>query len=230
MKIFLVMSLLLTLGFCSCFTNTGMEYKAKDLKGDPLIIDAADELILLTIYRSDCSACDLLLEHPAFENFDAKKVNIDLLENDNNKLLSQVFWIQAFPSTYFITKDYDIIGITEGPTEFVKYADSICNSKIKFENIGMREIEKDSVLPLLSYSLKALRYCQEENIAAAKNNALLSLRRGSYFFNNYLLYKIYQAENKTDSVNFYKRRALRHSHHVNDYIYDDLIIELNKSS
>lgn len=205
--------------------------KADSASVNPLenvsVVEIDTCLVLLTVHRSDCSACGLLFEDSVYINYKLRKINVDMVENNDSKLLAQVLWNSAFPSAYFINSDYEIIGITQGPIEFEEHADSICKFKTRFHDLHMIRAEKDSVLSMLSYSLKALREYSKQNIAQAKKDARLSLRKGSYFFNNYLLYKIYEGENKTDSMNYYRRGALEHNRHINIHLYDNLIEELN---
>lgn len=88
-------------------------------------------------------------------------------------------------------------------------------------------MEKDSILEMLSYSLKAFQAIKTRDVPQAKVNAFHSLQKGPYFFNNYLLYLAYTIEDKPDSAHIYKTKALRiGSHGNNPYIYDNLIINM----
>ena len=188
-------------------------------------------VIVLSLHQQNCDACDYTLQDSNFLKNNLPKINLDIMENRDNKLISQALWNYALPTNYFINANYEIIGITLGIKEFVKYADSICKFNIRYHNNEMvrYKVEKDSILPLLSYSLKALHSYSCGKMTEAKTQALASLQRGSYFFSNYLLYKIYKGENQKDSIEFYKKAALRHNEPVDNYIYNDLIDELNET-
>jgi len=223
----IIIRIILYSSILSVLFGCGQKSDNKNLQNDISVVEIDTSLVLLTIKMQDCDACNLFFDLPYFKNYNLKKINIDIMENYNNRILSQALWTKAFPTTYFINSEYEILGITEGPIEFESHADSICNFNTGFENIEMDNIKKDSVLFVLSHSLKALRNYSDNNMLDAKKNVLLSISKGSYFFNNYLLYRIYEIENQKDSMAYYKRNALKHSHHVNHYIYDTLIEELN---
>lgn len=81
---------------------------------------------------------------------------------------------------------------------------------------------------MLTYSFQALLNYWKEDYVGMKTKARTSLDKGSYFFNNYLMYLYYKNENKRDSVLWYKKRALRQSGQVNSFIYCDLIEKLKQ--
>lgn len=155
------------------------------------------------------------------------------IQNDSiGKLFGQALWNTNFPTVYAITRNYDILGIMQG-NQFYEQADSILHFNKKFENIHMEEyynIEKDSILPLLSFSLKATRCYVLKDFQRAKVFARQSIEKGSFFFNNYLLYKIYLQENNLDSARHYKEILLNQNCDVNHYVYPDLIEELHENN
>lgn len=186
-------------------------------------------IIVLTIYQSDCDICYTLLEDSIYTTNRIPKINLDVTENGtNNKRIAQALWNYGFPTSYFIDSNYNIIGITQGIDEFAKYTDSICNFNVRYHDneIVHFGIQHDSVLSLLSNSLKSLYAYSHGQMQKAKEYALLSLRSGTYFFNNYILYNIYESESQKDSAQYYKRAALKHNSSVDQYMYHDLIDDL----
>ena len=192
------------------------------------IIPIDSGLVLLTIIQKDCIPCNILLMHPYYKKYPQHKIIIDIEEKHENKLLAQSLWNVSFPIVYFITSDYNIIGITQGYKEFVQYADSIAlyNKRFSRVPIELRGIKKEKTLSTLSYSLKALNSYQSKDWKMAKLYAQQSLAQGSFIFNNYLLYKIYEHENQSDSMRFYKEKAYQLSLHESIYLYYEIIEQL----
>lgn len=189
-------------------------------------------VVLVTFLYPECNPCQQLLKNPAYQKCKLKKIELDIQHDSISKLFGQALWNTNFPTVYVITKNYDILGIMQG-NQFYEQADSILSFNKQFEDIHMEEfynIHKDSILSLLSLSLKATRHYVLKDYQRAKELARQSLNKGSFFFNNYLLYKIYQQENNHDSTQHYKTILLNNNNEINHYIYPDLIQELHENN
>ena len=173
-----------------------------------------------------------MLESNLYQNCKLEKKIINVQEDSISHFIGQALWNTNFPTVYFLTRDYNIQAITIG-NQFYEQVDSILCFNKQFEKTNMEHyhsINKDSILPLLSHSLKAARYYIEKDYIRAKEYILQSRAKGSYFFNNYLLYKIYQLEQKNDSAQLYKTEALTHTHKMNQFMYANLIQELHENN
>jgi hypothetical protein len=200
------------------------------------VLDSVDSLFtiektaLLTIGRSDCDVCDYLIGSDYYKALMFGKKYFDILASDENKLLSQALYTYSFPSVYVINSEYEILGVVCGAKNFGKVVDAVCqnNEKIYDEYFNIKNIDKNLLPKMIAYSLRSLRNYVDGDIEQMKKNAEASLSKGSYFFNNYLLYLAYKKEKNTDSMRKYKKNALKHADGINAYIYDNLIEELKK--
>lgn len=215
------------------YTILGCSSRPSQLSQQKLSITNIDtNVVLVTFLYQGCSPCQQLLRSQAYQDCKLQKIELDIQHDSIGKLFGQALWNTNFPTVYVITKDYDILGIMQGD-QFYEQADSILYFNKQFENIHMEEyynIQKDSILPLLSLSLKATRYYMLKDYQHAKEFARQSLEKGSFFFNNYLLYKIYQQENHHDSTQYYKTVLLCQDSDVNHYVYPNLIQELHENN
>lgn len=185
--------------------------------------------ILLIITAKGCDICDIIFDTEYYKNLPFGKTSIDIMTESNHRLLAQALYTKGFPTGYLINSKFEIIGITEGTVFFEKQLDSILLDRKNIFDFSIKGVDSDSIPSMLSYSLKSLKNYWEGDIASMKNYAIESREKGSYFFNNYLLYLAYKDENKRDSMSYYKHEALKHSHNINAYMYDDLIVELTEN-
>lgn len=212
---------------CLCTASCSMRSKTQDNGFEP----KDSSLVLLTLVYEGCNPCEQLLSSSVYQNCKLEKKIMNIQQDFKSRFIGQALWNTNFPTVYFITRNYDIKAITLG-NQFYAQVDSILHFNKQFEATYMErhhKIDKDSILPLLSCSLKAVHFYMKQDYKQAKQSILQSLTKGSYFFNNYLLYKIYNIEQQTDSANLYKIEALKHTHEMNQFIYANLIQELHEN-
>lgn len=90
-------------------------------------------------------------------------------------------------------------------------------------------VKKEAILPLLTHSYKALLAYLKKDYEQTTIEAKLSLEQGSSFFCNYLLYKVYDTKQLSDSAFYYKKKALTHQSDADLFLYSDLIEELHEN-
>lgn len=185
---------------------------------------------LVTLGYGDCQICDELLDRDFYKDLNEPKCYLDITRSLNNRFLSQALYAKGFPTTYVINDQYEILGAIRGVNDFQNQLDSILCFQQPVCDIVIHNIVKDSTLIMLTDSFQALLCYWKRDFTGMKVKTIESLEKGSYFFNNYLMYLVYKEENKTDSVALYRAKALRHGAHVNSFIYSDLIDELKNES
>ena len=192
------------------------------------LFTAHNSVCILTLGYDDCQICNELLNRDFYKDLNEPKCYLDVTRSSTNNLLSQALYAKGFPTTYVINDQYEILGAIRGIRDFQMLLDSILYFQQPVCDVSIHGIDKEQTLALLTDSFQALLNYWRGNSAEMKSITLKSFEKGSYFFNNYLMYLVYKNENKTDSVLLYKNRALRESTHVNSFIYNDLIEELNR--
>lgn len=185
-----------------------------------------ESLLMLTIGYGECGMCDILLGSDMYLNTPFVKYHIDVTKNDNNKLLSQALYITGFPTTVVMDRELDLRGIISGMAKWREQMDSICHLNHPMYGISVENIPQDSLPEMLSFSLKALFSYWKHDMDKTEYYAQSSLAKGSYFFNNYLLYRVAIEKENFRKANEYRQSALRHSKHVNAVLYENLIQEL----
>lgn len=207
--------------------KTGEEFNLQMLDS---LLKIDGEIMMLTIGTNGCDMCDILQQDDYYRMLNVGKLFIYMEDHPKNKLLAQILHPRAVPATYVIDKEYNLKGSIMGLANFQALLDSILHLKEEVFYIKPGDFEgvsNNSVPAMLSYSLKSLLAYWNHDTKSMKHNAQQSLKRGSYFFNNYLLYIAHKEENSIDSMRFYKKSALKYSTHgANPYLYEDLIVEL----
>lgn len=189
-----------------------------------------NNISIITLGYGDCEICDELLNKDFYKDLNEPKCYLDITKSSNNRLLSQALYAKGFPTTYVINNQYEILGAIRGVYAFRTLLDSVLYLQQSICDVSIHNIDKDMTLAMLSDSFQALLNYWKGDFAGMKTKTLRSFEKGSYFFNNYLMYLVYKEENKTDSVVLYKERAFREGKHVNSFIYSDLIEELKNAS
>jgi len=184
------------------------------------------DYIFLSIGRKDCDICQKIITSDYYQKLPLGKVYIDILENNFNRLLSQAMYTYGFPTNYIINSELELLGFNIGAKDINSNIDSIYMFGIRKFNDSILDIDNTHLLDMLTFSLKSLMCYWEKDIIMAEKYALESLSKGSYFFNNYMLYLISKKNNDKLSMIVYKKNALFHTNGVNKYIYEDLINEL----
>ncbi len=183
-------------------------------------------LVIITISSEDCHLCNTLQNDTCYQQLKEGKLYFNIKEYPNNNLLAQALHTEGFPTSYIINSNYNVVGVVEGIKDFSARMDSALNQKWDINGVSLRGVSKEALPAMLSYSLKSLVSYWKSDMQKTKEYAKLSLNKGSYFFNNYILYLVYKEDRRKDSTRYYRNRALEHSDHVNAYIYEDLITEL----
>ena len=191
--------------------------------------NSCTDTCLLTIGYGDCDLCKTLIESDYYKGLPYSKSYIDMTLSDTNRLLSQALYTKSFPTTYIIGPNFEILGNVEGTYSFKYKSEDILFKHQPYSDIEIHGVKQDSVLPMMSFSLRALASLWNNQMEEMKTYAELSLKKGSYFFNNYLLYSFYRDKNRQDSASIYRRTALRYNQHVNVYIYENLIDSLQNN-
>ena len=197
---------------------------AVDLLSD--LQQISEDTVLLTIGYGDCHLCQELVESEYYGGLDYPKKYMDITLNDTNRIVGQALYAKSFPTTYIIAPNLEVLGNIEGTYSFPYKSEGILSYHHPCSDIEIHGVGQDSVLSLMSCSLRALASLWDNRLEDMRTYALHSLEKGSYFFNNYLLYHYYRIHFQRDSAFFYRRKALRHNHHVNTYIYENLIDSL----
>ena len=191
--------------------------------------NSCTDTCLLTIGYGDCDLCKALIEGDYYKGLPYSKSYIDMTLSDTNRFLSQALYTKSFPTTYIIGPNLEILGNVEGTYSFNYKSEDILFKHKPYSDIEIHGVEQDSVLPMMGLSLRALASLWNNQAEEMKTYAELSLKKGSYFFNNYLLYSFYRDKNRQDSASIYRRTALRYNQHVNVYIYENLIDSLQNN-
>lgn len=199
--------------------------KLSDLSFLDSIHDNSSKFTLLTMIYGDCGTCNQVLDDTIYKQLPIKKVVFNVTEDVRAKLLSQILYAYGFPINYLFSGNTDLHSTFVGVPELFNNIDSVLTSGRHFYNDSINGVSRDSTQEMISYSLKAINSLKAHDLSGLKNNAQISLRKGSYFFNNYLLYLAYKIEDENlDSMRYYHTRALRHAAHGPDpHIYDNLI-------
>lgn len=72
------------------------------------------DIKLVTIIDEGCSPCELLLYDSIYVHCNLSKTVYDIEKTSTNRLLGQALWNVGFPTTYFVTPNNEIVGITQG--------------------------------------------------------------------------------------------------------------------
>ena len=194
---------------------------------DSLVKTDAD-FIMLTIGHRDCKVCQKLKFSKKMAKIRLVQEYFDITLHANNKLLGQALSVKGFPSTYVFDKNLQIRGGVSGMINRETRLRSACESSNVVFDLSVEEVDKSKLSGMLSNTFRSLLNYWEGDIEEAKTYALNSLSYGSYFFNNYLLFLIYEMENDNEKMLFYREQALQYTSSTNKIIYEDLIRQLEK--
>ena len=172
--------------------------------------------ILLIIGAKDCILCNMLID--SLYNCSIIQYYIDMDYCDINFLVHQTLRTSGFPTTYVLNNEYRIVGEVKGLRDFGKrFSEVMISTNNHQENAN----------EMLNWSFKALLAYLEDDFENMRGNAVNSLKYGSYFFNNYLLY-LYEIRNGVEaSGDYYKTAALNSLEGADFYIYENLIREID---
>lgn len=191
---------------------------------------ANNKYVLLTLAFGNCSVCDIFLSNKIPDKFPVGRYYIDATYNNNNMLVLQSLYFTGFPFSYVIDQNYNIIGSIQGLAYFKERLDSIIYGQQKLQPKTIPGIPKDKTYFVLSNSFKGLLSYLENNNEDMKKYAEVSLSGGSFIFNNYLLYKYYKNLNCADSVYYYRNKIISNITHIEAFIYESLLTEIDPSN
>lgn len=193
-------------------------------------LTGTNDYVMLIMGADSCNMCDFVYIMPVINNYPVSKYFLKKDYHDNNLLLSQALHTTGFPTSYFLNQDYEIEGM------IMNHIDNLDGDlhKILIEKqaicpVSIHGIKDNNVLPMLSFSLKSAICYLQSDFDGVKRNARMSLDYGEYFFNNYMLYSYYKNHVNTDSVDYYKEKALNCLHGGDFIIYKNLIEELEET-
>lgn len=202
-------------------SNTGF-FSIKTL--DSLMTE--NDYVLLTIAFGDCNVCELFRSSTIPDNYPLSRYYIDATHHKNNRLIFQSLYFTGFPLSYIIDQNYNIMGCIRGLAHLNERLDSIVYGQYPLQPQIITGVPKNRTYFVLSNSFKSLLSYFRKNDEDMKKYAEASLSEGSFFFNNYLMYKYYEKTNLTDSLNYYKSRILNNITDRDAIIYEDLLTEI----
>lgn len=188
---------------------------------------ASNEYVLLTLAFGDCSVCDTFLSTKIPEQFPVARYYIDATHDNNNMLVLQSLYFTGFPLSYVIDQNRNIIGSIKGLVCLRERLDSIVYGQHQIQPETIPGVPKEKTFTMLSNSFKGLLSYMGNNHEEMKKQAKASLSEGSFFFNNYLMYKYYDNVNCVDSVNHYKKKILKNITTLEAFVYENLLTELD---
>ncbi len=151
-----------------------------------------NDYVLLTIAFGDCSVCNIFQSNIIPDNYPVARYYIDATYHKKNMLVLQSLYFTGFPLSYIIDQDYNAIGCIQGLARLNERMDSIIYRQYKLQPHLIPNISKDKTYFALSNSFKSLLSHFRANDKDMKKFAEKSLSAGSFFFNNYLMYKYYE--------------------------------------
>ena len=182
------------------------------------------EYYALVITKAGCSSCDILYNNINWEQYDLSYYFINIDYHLNNRLIAQSLRNISFPTTYIINKNHDILGIISAIPDFEQRLNDILSNKIVPRVSALEEHGVKNAFDMIQLSYKGVWALLDNNMSAVYDNSHFSLKRGSYFFNNYLLYEYHTAKHSLDSAQFYKKTALFNIYDFADIaLYNDII-------
>jgi hypothetical protein len=179
---------------------------------------------LLIIGINDCDLCQkpIMIQIP--DSYHVAKYYIDIKFHKNNLIFSQALYTRGFPTSYIIDKNYNILGIINGSTNYLNKIDSILIHNKKLCPLQIDgDVKGTNVITVLSYSFKAIMAYFNNDYNKVYALSLRSKTYGSFFFNNYMLYSYFKNKGHSDSILFYRKQILKYNNHVNRYIFKSLI-------
>ena len=179
---------------------------------------------LLIIGINDCDLCQTpkMIQIP--DSFHVTKYYFDIKFHKNNLIFSQALYTKGFPTSYIIDKNYNVLGIINGSTNYLNKIDSIIIHNHKLCPLQIDgNVKSTNVITVLSYSVKTIMAYFKNDYDKVYALSLRSKTYGSYFFNNYMLYSYFKNKGNSDSILFYRKQTLKYNNHVNKYIFKSLI-------
>ena len=188
---------------------------------------SSTDYIIFTIGHSDCSICKDISNELVNRKLNALCYYFDVTKHPNNQLLSQALCTKYFPTTYILDNRMNLVGIVLGNRDREKKILETCSTKTNHASIKIEEVENNHLIQLLSYSLHALFYEVKKEEDNLEKYARKSLEKGDYFFNNYLMFRVFTKKQDQDSIQKYREKTLQYAKYGNRILYKDLIDSLN---
>jgi hypothetical protein len=122
----------------------------------------------------------------------------------HNQLLSQALCTKYFPTTYILDNRMNLMGIVLGNRDREKKILKTCFTRTNHARIKIEDVGEEHVMQLLSYSLHALFCGIKKEVDSLEKYARKSLEKGDYFFNNYLMFRVFTKKQDQDSIRKYR--------------------------
>lgn len=206
------------------------------ISGDLIICDEDlenlsfnEEYSILIVGYDGCAPCDSIKKEFQLPiNVSASAFYLDIVHSGKHLLIAQALRTMGFPTIYIINQNYVIIGIIPGLKDWDAKLNSVVNGGTKIIEYDMEGNNTDQLSLMLGFSLRSLLASFDNNEVSRRQYVRLSLEHGSYFFNNWLLYRFYLDENNVDSAQYYKNLTLNFASGVDLFVYEDIIEDMNE--
>jgi hypothetical protein len=188
---------------------------------------SSTDYIIFTIGHCDCSICKDISNDLVNRKLNALCYYFDVTKHAHNQLLSQALCTKYFPTTYILDNRMNLMGIVLGNRDREKKILKTCFTRTNHARIKIEDVGEEQVMQLLSYSLHALFCGIKKEVDSLEKYARKSLEKGDYFFNNYLMFRVFTKKQDQDSIRKYREKTLQYAKYGNRILYKDLIDSLN---
>lgn len=183
--------------------------------------------VILTIGSTECDMCKILKPRLIADSLHTSHYSIEVEKHKDNQLIAQALRVRGFPTSYVIDQNYNVLGVIRGLAHFEERLSDIINQHDAVYVDTIPNVDVQNTLPMLSHAFKSLLAYHNSDKQEMYAQAHSSLSRGSYFFNNYLLYSYHSNLNNQDSAGYYRNKALTYAQDVDVKIYESLIEEFD---
>lgn len=187
---------------------------------------AHHDYVLLTIGFGECQMCDVFRKMKTPKRFPLGRYYIDALDDEKNMLVFQSLYFSGFPLSYVMGRDYQIIGFVKGCVDFWKRLDALLANGSDVLCDSLPGVDKGRTLEVLSDSFRGMLHFWGNDYDKMQMFAVRSLKKGSYLFNNYLMYKYHEQTRQADSLAYYREKVLACVDSRAEFFYESLIQEL----
>lgn len=169
---------------------------------------ANNEFVILGIGLSGCGSCDNLLLSPVPERYGIPLYFINKEYDDNNRLVAGALYASGNPTSYILDSEMNVRGVIRGTVDYEQYLDDIVSGR-RLHGLVIGDHSEESSVEMIGCALRGLlAHLRGGESDEVYEHSRESLAHGDYFFNNYLLYRYFDAIAVADSAEHYRQGAI----------------------
>jgi len=238
---FVLLIVAFTIFFFIACRSKEPEYIIGSLDNAFLSAKNKEKFLLVVSKNSECSTCDVLLEklrkdqdlkNRIADNFIIYEYSLNVV---GSEFLSRIFHSIATPTVYVFDPTGRFLTMYEGYKSFEKFEKSIsailANDAIPSVEDSKLSLSGDQLIRFSNQMLTGYNVLRKKEVKRREiDNAIFDLERSlqvqSYFFNNYLLSKLYNHLGDILKSKEYAKEALHYDKSFDIFLYQPLRNEL----